>query len=132
MADISEINSSQTVKIVGSSSDGTEQTPIQSNANGNLHTDDISNNGGVEGSLTVGTSAVEAKVGGSSLSNRVELTVYNNSSSIIYYGLTNSVTTSTGTPITKKQLAVFSYGPGTSIYLIAGTAGNNTRITESA
>ena len=132
MADINEINATEAVKIVGSESDGVEQTPVKSNDNGKLHSIDFSDDGGVEGALTVGTTAVEAKVGGSALSNRVSLTVYNNSSTTIYWGYTSGVTTSTGTPILKKQFAVWDIGPNTSVYLIAGSSSNNTRITESA
>lgn len=36
MADITDINASQTIKIVGSESDGTEQTPVQSDERGRL------------------------------------------------------------------------------------------------
>jgi len=132
MADLSETQSSQSVKIMGSSSDGTEQTPVQSSNNGEVLSSDISNNGGVEDFITVGTSAVEAKVGASALPNRKELSVYNNSSSILYYGYTSGVTVLTGTPITKKQLAHFKCGTGTTVYLISGSAGNNARVTEIA
>lgn len=37
MADISDINSAQTVKVVGSDATGVEQTPVQSTASGGLH-----------------------------------------------------------------------------------------------
>jgi hypothetical protein len=37
MADINDINAAQTIKIVGSSSDGTEQTPVQSTIDGSIH-----------------------------------------------------------------------------------------------
>lgn len=132
MADLTGVEAAQSVKIMGSESDGTEQTPVSSNSNGKLLSADISNNGGVHGVLTVGTSAVEAKVGGSVLSDRVNLTAYNDSNIIIYWGYDNTVTTSTGTPIHKKQMISWEVGPNTSVYLIAGSASNNTRITENA
>jgi hypothetical protein len=132
MADISDINSAQAVKIIGADSSGVEQTPVKSSSNGKLETSQISNNSGVEGALTVGTSAVELKVGASALSNRINATLINNSNTDIYWGYTNAVTTTTGTPIVKGQFACWSVGPNTSIFLIAGSAGNNTRITESA
>lgn len=132
MADLSDINSAQPVKIIGSSSDGTEQTPVQATANGEFLSADISNNGGTQGALTVGTSAVEAKVGASPLANRKTLTVHNNSNSTIYWGYTSGVTTANGTPLYKDQFAVWDVGPGTSVYLIAGSAGNETRVTENA
>jgi len=132
MADIGDINATEAVRIVGSDSLGAEQTPVSSTSNGDLNIADISNNGGVEGAITVGTSATLAKVGASNLANRKTLTVFNNSNSTIYWGYTSGITTSTGTPIFKNQLAVWDVGPNTSVYLIAGSAGNNVRITENA
>ena len=93
---------------------------------------DIINNSGVYGTLTVGTSAVEIKVGGSVLAGRKNVTLFNNSNSTIYWGYSNAVTTSTGTPIVKNQFASWSVGESVSIWVIAGSAGNNTRITEGA
>ena len=132
MADLTEIESSQSVKIMGSSSDGTEQTPVKSNGSGKLMSANISDDGGTEGALIVGIAAIEAKVGAAVLVDRVTLTVYNNSNSVIYYGYTNGVTILSGTPILKKQLAVFDVGPGTTVYLISASAGNDTRVTENA
>lgn len=132
MADLNETQAAQAVKIIGSSSSGIENTPVTASSNGELQISDISNNGGVHGSLTVGTSAVEAKVGGSALANRKTLTIFNNSNADIYFGYSNTVTTAIGTPIFKSQFAEFEVGPSTTVWLIAGTAGNNTRITENA
>lgn len=92
----------------------------------------IANGGGTQAALTVGTSAVELKVGGSALTNRVNATCYNNSLVPIYWGYTSGVTTSTGTPIAPGQPWSWDCGPSTTIYLIAGTSSNNTRITEAA
>jgi len=96
-------------------------------------TADIINDGvGVQTNLNVGTSAVEARVGGARLEGRKSLTVFNNGNGTIYWGYTNAVTTSTGTPIFKNQQVEFSVGDGQAIYLIAGGATNDTRITEGA
>lgn len=92
---------------------------------------DIINNSGVEGSLTVGTTAVEVKVGASKLEGRKQVSLYNNSNNIIYFGYTNSVTTSTGMPILKNQMITWDAGDILTIYVIAGSAGNNCRITEA-
>ena len=52
MADLSEIFSTESVKIIGSDSTGLEQTPVQSTANGALHTN-LRNNAGIEtGTIT--------------------------------------------------------------------------------
>lgn len=132
MADLNDINAAQSVKIIGSDSLGIESTPVQSTDDGRLNVVDVLDGLGVQGALTIGTSATEAKVGGSPLSNRKLLTVYNNSDSIVYWGYTSGVTTTNGTPILKKQLARWDISPNATVYLIADTSGNNVRITEGA
>jgi hypothetical protein len=93
---------------------------------------DIVNSSGVNTAITVGTSAVEAKVGASILTGRKCLTVFNSGTATIYYGFSNGVTTSNGTPIFKNQQVTFSIGDIVSVWLIAATSGHNIRITESS
>lgn len=87
---------------------------------------------GLESSFTVGTSAVELMIGATIKDNRSAATLYNNSAAILYWGYTSSVTTSTGTPIIPKQFISWNdlQSTTTRIFLIAGGAGNDTRITE--
>jgi len=132
MADLDLLDASQPTIIIGSDDTGVEQTPVSSTATGKLNVADKSNAGGVQGALSVGTSAVEAKVGASALTDRATLTIYNNSNSVIYWGYTSGVTSSNGTPILKREFLTFEVGPSTSIFLIAASAGNDVRITESA
>jgi hypothetical protein len=77
----------------------------------------------VQASITVGTSQIEAKVGGSRQDGRQMLRVYNGSNSIIYFGPTG-VTTSTGEPIEKKQWVNIPASDACAVFLIAGSAGN--------
>lgn len=105
---------------------------LLSDTAGILNTIKTARGSGVEGALTVGTSAVELKVGGSALAKRVNCTLYNNSNVVIYWGYTSSVTASSGTPINKNDFFSWDVSDGRSVYLIAGTASNNTRITEVA
>lgn len=128
MADLDIYQSATPVLLVGSPENGF----IKSSANQELQTADISDNSGVQGALNVGTSAVAARVGGSNLANRKSLVVYNNSSNVIYWGYTNAVSSSTGIPIQKGQLVEWRVGPNTTVYLIAGSATNDMRVTESA
>jgi hypothetical protein len=132
MADLSELQAAQSIKIVGSDSAGAENNYVSATANGDMKAADISNNGGTQAALTVGVTAVEVKVGGSALTNRKSATLFNNSNNTIYWGYTNAVTTSTGTPIFKNQYVEWSVGSSTSIYVISASAGNDTRITENA
>jgi hypothetical protein len=95
-------------------------------------TADVLDNGGVQGALTVGTSSVEVKVGANRHEGRKSVTLYNNSNTTIYWGFNNSVTTATGTPITKGQFIEWTVGENTPIWVIAGNANNNMRITEAS
>lgn len=97
-------------------------------------TSDTVNGAGVQGALNVtNASATEVKVGGSPHSNRKLVTLYNNSSVIFYWGWTNAVTSSSGTPIQPQQFASWNAGPSATIYVIAasGTT-NDSRVTEAA
>lgn len=93
---------------------------------------DVLNESGVQGALIVGTTAIEVKVGVDRLLNRKLVTLFNNSNSTIYWGYTNGVTTTTGIPIFKNQYVEWTVGDSLSIFVIAASAGNNTRITEGA
>lgn len=93
---------------------------------------DILNTGtGVQGILTVGTTAIEVKVNAAKLASRKSVTLFNNSAVTIYWGYTNAVTTATGTPIFKNQQVNWDVGDIQTIFVIAGTASNNTRVTEA-
>lgn len=107
---------------------GTDDTPI-GNRGSQLSTDDTANVTGVYGSLTVGTSAVLLKVGGSALDNRKYVTMQTKADAV-YWGYDSSVTTSTGTQIFKDQLVVLPVGPSVTIYLIANGSGRDVRIGE--
>lgn len=93
---------------------------------------DIINGEGVQASLTIGTTAVEVKVGATPIDNRKEVTLYNNSNNTIYWGFTSAVTTATGTPVEKKEFISWRVGPNVSVFVIAATMGNDSRITEAS
>ena len=132
MADLNTVQSAGVTMVVGSSSTGVEQTPVQSTANGELRSTDIFNGSATNGAITVGTTAVAARVGAANLTNRKELFIFNNSNDTLYFGFTTGVTTANGVPIFKGQAVSLRYGPAITVYLIATTAGNNVRVTESA
>ena len=132
MADLTDIQASGSTKIIGSDSTGIETTPVGSSANGELQISDISNNGGVNGSITVGITAVEAKVGGSVLANRKTISIFHTGGGKLYYGLSNSVTTSNGIQIFKNTERPFAFGPNTHLWLISDTAGQVINIVEVA
>lgn len=97
-----------------------------------LQVADIVTASGGQAALTVGTTAVEVKVSTNALTGRKIVTVFNNSLVTIYWGRTSGVTTASGTPIFSNQMMTFEgFQASQAIYLIAGIAGNNVRITES-
>ena len=132
MGDLTELNSSMPIKIAGADSTGLETNFVNASPNGDLQTNDISNNGGDFAAITVGTSAVEAKAGASPLANRKLLSVYHMGSGKLYWGLANTVTSANGTEIFKNEKVVFGVGPNTHVWLIASTAGNDIRVVEFA
>lgn len=97
-----------------------------------VRTTDISDSSGLQGAVTVGLTAVAIRVGGSNLANRKTLTAFHNGNQDIYWGYTNAVTVSSGSPIFKSQFAAWSIGPNTTVWMISGTAGQDVRVTENA
>lgn len=86
--------------------------------------------GGLYGNLSVGTSAVEVKVGGSKLTGRRLVTIFPVDRDM-WWGYSNAVTTSTGTPVFKSQFLVFDADDTATIYLVTDAASKNARISES-
>lgn len=111
--------------------DGTDSVKVTTNQD--LSVSDGLRNGGVYGSLTLTTAGTtyEAKVGGSRLSNRKNLTI--TAMDDMYWGYSNAVTTSTGTPLYKNQVITFSIDPDSSfqVWLVASANTKTARITES-
>lgn len=96
-----------------------------------VNTADILNVSGLEGTLSVTTTATPIRVGAGNLTNRKLITFFHSSSNPVYWGYTSGVTTTTGTPITKDQMMQWPVGPNVNIYLIS-TATVTGRITEGA
>lgn len=86
---------------------------------------------GGQAALTVGTTAVAARVGGSNLTQRVMLSVYADTKTV-WWGYTSGVTISTGLPILKGTQRDFNVGPGANIYLITDAAAQTVRVAEGA
>ncbi len=100
--------------------------------NSNLVRNIINAGTGVQGALTVGTTAVVVRVGGSNLANRINLTLHNNSLVNMFWGYTSGVTTASGSPIPAGNSASWDVGPNQDIYVITTVAGQNARVTEGA
>lgn len=78
---------------------------------------------GVYGAKTVGTSAVLAAVSSSNAAGR-NILVITPTDGDIYWGFTNAVTTSTGTPLYQRSTNNFAINDSTTIYLIAASSVN--------
>lgn len=85
MADLSSKKASQTVKIAGASSSGSESTFAGVTDNQDLQTADILNVNVAQGILNVGTGAsVEVKVGATPLANRKSILLQAQGSNVTY------------------------------------------------
>ena len=134
MADLDEKNASGSSKLTGANSSGLETNFVGADANGDLQTSDSLRGTGTQGAVSLGTTAVEVRVGGSKLANRKAVTVYNNSNKTIYWGYTSGVTKATGTPIIRNSAWSWDIndGAGSTLYIIADDTGLDIRITEGA
>lgn len=132
MADSSEKQASLPTKVAGANVSGEETNWLKVSIPGDAGVSDIIDTAGVYGAITVGTSAVEAKIGGSRLSARKSLTISNTSTSVIYWGYSSGVSVANGTPIYKKQTVEFSIGDNVGIYLISPVAAMEIRVTEGS
>jgi len=86
--------------------------------------------GGVYGEITIGTSAVEIKVGASRLARRVLVTMQPVDRDM-YCGYDSSVTVANGTKIFKSQLVIWDADDQSQIWCITDLAGKKARISEA-
>jgi len=101
-------------------------------SNSDLAVSDVLDTAGVNGAITVGTSAAAARVGGSNHANRKTLSILNNGTVTMYWGFSAAVTTTSGMPIFKGQEAVWEVGPNITIWLISSAASQNVRVVEAS
>ena len=134
MADLSGKDATEAVRIVGSDSSGVETNFAGVSSNQDVSTADKSNTSYVSLRFSVSTTEVEAKVGGSPLSTRKELVIYNDGNKDVFYGPTG--VTSSGS--TKGILipvggdARLPYGPGVSVFLITSSGTTDVIVQETA
>lgn len=108
-----------------------EPLPRALTQNQELKVCDTNNSGGLNGDITVGTSAVEGKVGSSRLVNR-KYVIIEPLDTNIYMGFNSSVTTSNGIPLFKNQFIMIPIGDGTQLWFIADSASKHVRFGELA
>lgn len=89
---------------------------------------DVNESSYLTGTLTVGTTQVEVKVGASRLERRQFVSIHNYGPQTIYIG-PDGVTTSSGRPIFRDQSIDLPVG-NLALYLIAGTANQSVIVQE--
>jgi hypothetical protein len=87
------------------------------------------NGPGVQGALSVSTTAVELKVGATPLDQRAVVTIQPLDGDV-YYGYTSGVTASTGTKIFKGQVYPLEATDQLPVYIVAASGTIDVRITE--
>lgn len=87
------------------------------------------NGPGVQGALSVGTTAVEVKVGDSALEQRAVITIQPLDGDV-YYGYDIGVTSSTGTKVFKGQVFPLEATDQLPVYVVSASGTIDVRITE--
>lgn len=114
MADLDELQATETVKITGVDPTGLETNPVCSSGNGELFTDDTTRATGTDTTVTLGAGASqEAKIGASAKTDRKYITLQPLDRSF-RWGHTAG---SQPYKIFKNQLIILPYGPNTPIYI---------------
>lgn len=111
--------------------DGTDTALVTTN--GEQKVVDGLRNGGVYGALSIPTLnvPVEAKVGVSRLTNRKFLQIYSNNNGL-FWGLDNTVTTTSGVPLVNGQVVTFAIDPDSTfqVWLVGSTNSKSAQIVE--
>lgn len=132
MADLTDLQAAGSTKVVGSDASGLETSPVKVSANQDFGVADVCDNGGVQGVIAVGTTPVAVRVGASNLANRKRLLFINTGAINLYWGFANTVSQANGVIIFRNQPVSDSWGPNTTIWIVAQTGSGSITIAESA
>lgn len=126
MADLSDKEAAQTIKIAGSDASGLETNFVKASDNGDLSTSDIINVAAQNRVMTITTSPVEALGAGVGLSSR-KLLVIQAQTANIKYGFTVG-----SQPFTLANGAslYLSVGPDIHVYLVRTTGSGPVAVAE--
>jgi hypothetical protein len=125
MADLDFNQANQPVTLVGSD----ETFAADVTANNEVANSDIIRKEILDGSLTIGTTATEVKVGSQRLENRKFVFIYNNSNRKIYWG-TTGVTVNNGSIIDKGEERIIRVDHNVPIFILSDFTNINVRIKE--
>ena len=125
MADLDFLESSSPVQITGDD----ESFAADVGERKELSTSNTIRQNLTSGALTVGTTAVEIKVGGTRLANRKSVFLFNNSNKTMYWG-DSGVTTTTGIPIARGESVTIAI-EDVAVFVITDQAGRDARVVEA-
>lgn len=121
MGDLPQNKAGAPVWITGAEECGDEQTPVNSTLNAELKVVDGIHHEAVHGTLTVGATPVELKVGATPLANRKVLLFQPDNRA--RWGTSNAITSSSGFKLNKKQYVEIEASDSVSFWIVsqAGT-----------
>lgn len=132
MGDLTEKNSAGATKIVGADpNSGSETFYANVSSEGELKISSFANISFIATNKTINTTESLASVGGSNLSNRKTLVIFNRGSQTIYYG-PSGVDDTTGIAIEKDELITLDVGQNILVYLVTKTGNATVTIQELA
>ena len=131
---LNKLDSSASTKIVGADTNGVESNFLGVTATQEGKSTDMFHNGFIQSRITVGTTAIIARVGGSNLANRKALIIINDDVKDIAWGPNNSVTVTPGVNkgpvIVKDDREIIPVGDSIDIWIVAAAPGGNAIIQE--
>jgi hypothetical protein len=132
MADLVGKKRSEPSRLVGADPvTGDESNFVGATSNNDLMVTDVPNTSGLYGTISVGTTPVELKVGAVALANRKIITVQPKGTGV-FFGYDASVTTATGSELFKNQTLIVPAGGLITVYLVASAGTVDVRIGELA
>ena len=117
MADATNEQSSSVTRLINGAENIVADMRVRADGKASLCIDDEIITSGVNATITVGTSPVEAKAGASRLVDRRLLSI-SPTSAPVWYGFNSNVTTTTGRKLFKEQVLDISIGD-CPLYLVA-------------
>ena len=129
MADITEKQASQSIKLVGSDLTGTETNYLDVTSEGEIKVASFPNVSYLTGLKTASTTELLVSVGGANLVSRKTLTIYNKGAQDVYFGPTG-VTDTTGIPIIKDEAVTMDVGDNVHVYIVTKTGTTSVVIQE--
>jgi len=126
MADLSELEASDSTKIIGSSSSGDESNYVGANANNEVYIRDTHDNGGLDTILNLTTTPSEGKVGVLRKTNR-KYVIMEALNKNVKWGFSN---TTQSFDLFKSQLIMVPIGENTEIWFKMSTGIGDVAFSE--